>query len=298
MELLFENYENFITENQDELNSPKDAYRLLNDDGMFRSYKEALTEGIDEEIRPKILEVLDRQREMLITEAANVGSSAFASGWTVMSFPVLVDIYADPLVSEVCTIYPVDKSIISIPRMRIRAVTSSYDGSTETSQIIPSATSLIRANEETVAVTPGTNHNIYSGLGFSNSTHKMNRRYTLMTSIAITETKDGGGTEDHTVSVSFRPDARNQISRTFTFTSSDSETVTGNVMANVNYDAGTATAQVTFDVGDSTSTFACDTVTFKLRFRPVGSNDGRTRVSVTTEMIDCVIDPKQHWGLC
>jgi len=198
--------------------------------------------------------------------------------------PILVDIYADPLVSEVCTIYPVDKPIISIPRMRIRAVTSSYDGNTETSQIIPSAISLVRANEETVFVTPNTNYNMYSDLGFTNSTHKMNRRYTLMTSIAITETKTGDGTEDHTVSVSFRPDARNQISRTFTFTASDSEIVTGNVMANVNYDGGTATAQVTFDVGESTSTFECDNITFKLRFRPVGSNNGRTRVSVTTVM--------------
>jgi hypothetical protein len=211
--------------------------------------------------------------------------------------PVLVDIYADPLVSEVCTIYPVDKPIISIPRMRIRAVTSSYDGSTETSQIIPSAISLVRANEETVVVTPGTNYNIYTGLGFTNTTHKMNRRYTLLTNVAITETKSGGGTETHSVSVSFRPDARNQISRTFTFTSSDSETVTGNIMANVNYDGGTATAQVTFAVGDSTSTFECDNVTFKLRFRPVGSNNGRTRVSVTTEMIDCVIDPNEDFLL-
>lgn len=85
MELLFENYENFITENKDELNSPKDAYRLLNDDGMFRSYKESLTEGIDEDIRPNIMAVLDRQREMLLTEAANVGASSFAAGWVVMS---------------------------------------------------------------------------------------------------------------------------------------------------------------------------------------------------------------------
>jgi hypothetical protein len=213
--------------------------------------------------------------------------------------PVLVDIYADPLVSEVCTIYPVDKPIISIPRMRIRAVTSSYDGTTETSQIIPSAISLIRANEETVVVTPNTNHNMYFGLGFTNATHKMNRRYTLLTNVAITETKDGDGTKTHSVSVSFRPDARNQISRTFTFTDSNSEVITGNIMANVNYDGGTATTQVTFDVdADYPSTFECENVTFKLRFRPVGSNNGRTRVSVTTEMIDCVIDPKQHWGLC
>jgi hypothetical protein len=213
--------------------------------------------------------------------------------------PVLVDIYADPLVSEVCTIYPVDKPIISIPRMRIRAVTSSYDGSTETSQIIPSAVSLVRANEETVVVTPNTNYNMYTGLGFTNSTHKMNRRYTLLTNVTITENKDGGGTKTHSVSVSFRPDARNQISRTFTFTASDGEVVTGNIMANVNYDSGTATAQVTFAVGvGDVTTFECENITFKLRFRPVGSNNGRTRVSVTTEMIDCVIDPKQHWGLC
>jgi len=176
--------------------------------------------------------------------------------------------------------------------MRVKATTTSYDGATETSRYIPTATELVRANEESVTVTPGTNYNIYTGLGFTIATHKMNRRYTIMYSAAITETKTGGGTEDHTIVLNYRPDARNQIAREFTFTSSDSETVTGNVMAHVNNDSGTVTVQITFDVGDSTSTFEADSALFKLRFRPVGSNNGRTKVSVTTEMIDCVIDPK------
>ena len=85
MELIFENYNNFLIENKDELNSPKDAYRLIHDDGMFRSYKDSLLEGIDENVRPSILNVLDRQREMLLSESANVASSSFASGWVVMS---------------------------------------------------------------------------------------------------------------------------------------------------------------------------------------------------------------------
>ena len=297
MELIFENYENFITENRDELNSPKDAHRLLHDDGMFRSYKDSLLEGIDEAVRPSIMGVLDRQREMLLSEAANVGSSSFASGWVVMSFPILVDIYAEPLISEVCTSYPTSKPVLSIPRMRVKATTTSYDGATETSRYIPTATELVRANEETVVVTPGTNYNIYSGLGFTLATHKMNRRYTIMYSTAITETKTGGGTEDHTVVLNYRPDARNQIAQTFTFTSSDSENVTGNVMAHVNNDAGTVTVQITFDNGDSTSTFTADSAAFKLRFRPVGSNNGRTKVSVTTEMIDCTIDPNEDFLL-
>ena len=293
MELLFENYENFITENKDELNSPKDAYRLLNDDGMFRSYKEALTEGLDEDIRPNIMAVLDRQREMLLSEAANVGASSFAAGWVVMSFPVLVDIYADPLISQVCTTFPTSKSVLSIPRMRIKATVTSYDGATETSLIIPTATELIRAAEETVVITPGINYNIYSGIGFTVATHKMNRRYTLLTSIAITETKTGGGTESHTATVSFRPDARNQIARTFTFTDSTSTVITGNVMGHVDYDTGYVNTQITFAVGASTSTFAATAVTFKLRFRPVGTNAGRTKVSVVSSMIDCVIDPNE-----
>lgn len=209
----------------------------------------------------------------------------------------MVDIYAEPLISEVCTTYPVNKPVISIPRMRVKATTTSYDGSTQTSQYIPTANSLVRANEETVIVTPGANYNIYTGLGFTTATHKINRRYTLMYSAAITETKTGGGTESHVVTLNYRPDARNQIARTFTFTDSTSETITGNVMSHVNFEAGTVTVQVTFAVGDSTSTFSCDSTTFKLRFRPVGSNNGRTEVSVSTEMIDCTIDPNEDFLL-
>lgn len=209
-----------------------------------------------------------------------------------------MDIYADPLISQVCTPFPTSKSVLSIPRMRIKATTSSYDGTTETSRIMPSATELIRAAEETVTVTPGTNYNVYTGLGFTINSHKMNRRYTLLTQVAVTETKTGGGEETHTVNVSFRPDARNQIARTFTFTDSTSTVITGNIMAHVDYDTGMVNTQVTFTVGDSTSTFAATSTTFKLRFRPIGSNAGRTKVSVVTSMIDCIIDPKiLHWGL-
>jgi hypothetical protein len=211
----------------------------------------------------------------------------------------LVDIYADPLIAQICTPFPTSKSVLSIPRMQIKATTTSYDGTTETSRIMPSATELIRAAEETITVTPGTNYSVYTGLGFTNATHKMNRRYTLMTRVSITETKSGGGTESHVVNVSFRPDARNQIANTFTFTDSTSKVITGNVMAHVNYDTGMVNTQITFSIGTSTSSFAATSTQFKLRFRPTGSNNGRTKVSVVTSMIDCVIDPKiSYWGLC
>lgn len=85
MEAIYEGYENFITENQDDLSTPNDIVKLLTDDGMFRSYKDSLTENLSPEVRASVNNVLDTQRNMLLTEASNVSASSFASGWVVMS---------------------------------------------------------------------------------------------------------------------------------------------------------------------------------------------------------------------
>lgn len=212
--------------------------------------------------------------------------------------PVLVDIYAEPLVSQLCTVHPINKPSISIPRMRIKATTTSYDGTTETSRYIPSSTDLIRANEMSVNVTPGGNYNIYSGASFTQKTHKVNRRYSLLTQINIEETPEGASpAQTHTIEVSYRPDARDQISRQFTFVDSTGATVIGQVVGHINNDTGGVNIQVNFEVGDSTSTFECTQATFKFRFRPVSGNNGRTKVSVETELIDCFIDPNEDFIL-
>ena len=92
-DVLFENYEHFITEHADDVSSPAGMARLLNDDSMSRAYFDSLTEGIgDPKARANVTAVLNRQREMILTESANVPAAAFAQGWVVMSFPILVDL--------------------------------------------------------------------------------------------------------------------------------------------------------------------------------------------------------------
>lgn len=85
MSTIFENYEQFINENRNELNSAKDIVKLMQDDGMFREYSDALCENLSPEVRSTVKGVLDREREMLLAESANVPASSFAQGWTVMS---------------------------------------------------------------------------------------------------------------------------------------------------------------------------------------------------------------------
>ncbi|MDD4081997.1 MAG: hypothetical protein PHD05_01285 [Sphaerochaetaceae bacterium] len=84
MELaLFENYENFIHEHSDDLSNPAGALRMITDNGMFRAYMDSLTEGLDPSVRTSVLAVASRQREMLLTEAANVPGTNLSLGWTV-----------------------------------------------------------------------------------------------------------------------------------------------------------------------------------------------------------------------
>lgn len=74
---LFENYELFLKEHSDDISTPKQAIRMISDNGMFRAYMDALTEGLDSSRRDVVLQVANRQREMVLEESANVPSSGF-----------------------------------------------------------------------------------------------------------------------------------------------------------------------------------------------------------------------------
>lgn len=85
MKTLFENYELFIREHADDINSPTGALKMITDNGMFRAYMDSLTEGLSVERRNAVMSIADRQRKYLLTEAANVPASSFGFGWTVLS---------------------------------------------------------------------------------------------------------------------------------------------------------------------------------------------------------------------
>ena len=83
MDTLFENYEMFINEHRTDLSTPSGALKMITDNGMFRSYMDSLTDGLDSNVRGSVMAVANRQREMVLTEAANVPGSALSFGWTV-----------------------------------------------------------------------------------------------------------------------------------------------------------------------------------------------------------------------
>jgi hypothetical protein len=287
MEALFENYELFIRENADELQDPSGAMRVVVDEGMFKSYADALTTGLDEGVRANVLSVLDRQREMILQEAANVPASTFAAGWTVLSFPILVDIYSEPIIAELCNVYTTNSPTLSIPRVRIKSQTRSYDGTVVEESYIPTTKKLIRANVVEVNALPGVANNVFTLATLSPENLKMNRRYTLLSQLSVND-----GTSDITVDVSFIPDSRNQIVGEFSFEDGAANVVAGSVTGHVDYEKGIITYNV---IMDGAGAYTTNHAVFSLRFVPVATMNGRTRVVVETEMTDVFIDPNEDF---
>jgi len=293
MELaLFENYEHFITEHSDDLSNPAGALKMITDNGMFRAYMDALTEGLDPKVRGSVLSVANRQREMLLTEAANVPGSTLSFGWTVLSFPILVDNYAESIISELCNIYPVSSPVASIPRIKIMAYIRGYSGAV-TQVRIPTMTQSVRPGALLLTATPAVANNMFTIASaavapatVSADLYRINRRYTLITVVNSRETTGAGAVIDTANAVVIKPDNRNQFIGTFTWNDAAGAAVVGSLTGHINYDTGVFTFNVVYSGGTAGSTYTTISAILNMRFMPTDTMNGRVSVKIETEMTD------------
>jgi hypothetical protein len=142
--LILENYDAYVTENSDTLFSdPASAIEVITNDAYFEMYTSKLMEGLEESEVKTIKTVLDRQRKMLIEEANSLMSSPEAIAYAVASFPMLINIYADPILQKIITVYPSDKPTMSISRLRWVAKVIDEKGNVQ-EYLFPTATGMIR----------------------------------------------------------------------------------------------------------------------------------------------------------
>jgi len=303
---IFENYEMFLNEHSDEFSTPSGALKLITDNGMFRGYMEGLTNGLDSNQRAVAMAVANRQREYLLTESANVPGSTLAFGWTVLSFPILVDIYAEPVISELCNVYPVSSPVASIPRIKIMAYIRGYDGNV-TQVRMPTLNQAVRPGALNLTVTPAVSNSIFTIASaavapatVTSDMYRINRRYTLLTAVQVAETTALGPVVNHNVVVTIKPDNRNQFVGTFTFNDNTPAPVgpvaiVGTLNGHINYDSGIFQYQVIYAVGATTSTFATTSATMTIRFMSLTTQNGRIKVKIQTEMTDVSIDQNEDF---
>jgi hypothetical protein len=297
---IFENYELFIKEHKSDISTPSEAIEMLSSDGAFRAYIDALTEGLTSHTKNNILAIAEREREMLLEESINLGPSASVVGYAVSYFPILTDIYSDPILSEIVTTYPTNKPILTIPKINVSSKVKNTDGSIVTHSL-PSSSNLVRASAETITLTPGTAnylHSLSAGGLVTVDNAFVNKRYFIVTNVQVTAS-DGSNID---IPVMIRPDSRGQLNYSAEFADPSGDTLAANLIGNVNFDNGAVNFSATFgNVSSPTTpvpgTVAINSINSDVVFSPRTGDVGRVKVSISTSGWDISVDVKDSFEI-
>ena len=299
-DIIFENYEQFLKEHSSEMSTASGALEMLSSDGAFRAYMNTLSEGLDPGTKSVVMAVAQREREMLLEEGMSFGPSAAVVGYNVTYFPILTDIYSDPIISQIATTYPIGKPMITIPKIKVRASVNNTDGSTS-NWVIPRDTHLVRGSSMNITLSPNISNNLFilGGVPNTNDEAIINKRYFMITSITL---KDNSATpNNHTIPLSIRADARGQISTKFTFTDSNhgNTQIEGSLIGSVDFNSGTVQFSVNCAVPTSLPGVVFETVsaTTSVVFSPKRSDIGRVKVSLDVQGWDVNIDVKDDFEI-
>jgi hypothetical protein len=297
---IFENYELFIKEHKSDISTPSEAIEMLSSDGAFRSYIDALTEGLNARTKNNIVAIAEREREMLLEESINLGPSSSVVGYAVSYFPILTDIYSDPILAEIVTTFPTNKPILTIPKINVSSKVKNTDGSIVTHSL-PSSSQLVRASAETITLTPGTSNSLHSlsagGLVTIDNAF-VNKRYFIITNVQVTAS-DSSVID---IPIMVRPDSRGQLNYSAEFADPSGDTLSANLIGNVNFDSGTVNYSATFSNVTSPTTpipaaVAINSIGADVIFSPRTGDVGRVKVSIQTSGWDINVDVKDSFEI-
>lgn len=262
--LLTENYASYIKDNSTLFEEAITSAEVIVDDAYYEMYIDKLTEGIEESVVKTIRPLLDRERAMYLEESSSILAEPQAIAYAVASFPMLINIYAEPLLSKVVTIYPSDKPTMSIPRLLWQAKVIDIDGSYTTVDF-PTARQLVRPDYKTVDLVTS-NSNLFTLLGttygvtFDKSDFRISRRNFRVAKIV--------GTTSGDTPVSIVADARGNFSGTFVATGT---TDTYKLQGQISFDSGAVTWSVATISAATPDVFT----SLDVKIRVFGNGNGR-----------------------
>jgi hypothetical protein len=257
--LILENYDVFVKDHGDLFEEALSAVSTITDDSYYEMYIDKLMEGLDESTVRRVKPLLDREREMYIEEATSILTSPQAIAYAVASFPMLINIYADPMLSKVVTVYPYDKPTMTIPRLRWVAKVIDEQGNA-TEYLFPTATQMVRPQFKTLTV--GQSGNLFNLLNVQKGDFRISKRNFRVVSIDV----DNAGTAE-TIMLGAQADARGNIMYEF-----KAGTGTYKLQAQVNFETGDVTWSVVTIVADANITIGND---IDVKFRMFGNGNGR-----------------------
>lgn len=287
--LLLENYDVFIKDHDTLFEDAVSTAAVITDDSYFELYVDKLTDGIEESIVKTLKPMLEREREMYLEEAGSILTSPQAIAYAVASFPMLINIYAEPLLSKVVTVFPTDKPTMSIPRLTWVAKVIDINGAATEVQF-PTARDMVRPDYKKIE-TVAQNDNIFTllttvaGTPINKADFRLSKRnfrlYSVQAAVDVNAAVE--------VVVSAQADARGNIVATI----ADIPNATGDefkIQGQVDFETGSITWSVIPTVASSGLTTVFSDASVKLRVFGNGNGRGVVKSFPRQEIIDIDAD--------
>lgn len=290
---LLKNYQTVITESDLDVGAASDVLHdsivaTLSSSTKYDNMTNGLMSGLfenDADMHGHIGSILERQRSVLITESSTVMSSPEAMSFAVASFPMLIDLYADPLLARAVTVYPYDKPMLTIPRIKWIATIVDEKG-VGIDYEYPTATKAIRQNVKNVTISQ--NDNLFNKLSIDANDFRISQRNARITRLVVNV---DGATADEEIEIFGIFDAKGNFFVDDIEISGKMYRIQGNVVF--------GTGKIVWGVTDVTPAAATSTsvVTFKtldVQFRIYGNGISKsvvkTKPLMSTIEVNCDIE--------
>lgn len=268
--LILENFNAYITENSELFEEATSAMSIVTDQVTYDSYANKLLEGFTESESRQMKKMFDRQREVLLEESSSLLGSPDAITYAVTSFPMLVDIYSDPLLSKVVSVYPSNVPTMTIPRLKwVSKIIDHLGNITEVE--FPTSTKSVR-NGSVEPIMVGQSANVFNALsiGAEKAQFRLNKRNFKVVQLVVND-----GTADKAVDVIAVADARgNFAAEGLTLADGTGAVVsTFKLQGQINFESG----DVTWSIINLSGT-VLSAVQAKIKLRVMGVGNGKAVV--------------------
>jgi len=282
--LILENYDSFVTTHESLFEEAKSPAEILFDDSYFDMYIGQLTQGLEESTIKKLLPIVERERKMFLEESNSLMAGPEAIAYAITTFPMLINIYAEPQLSKIVTTYPSDVPTMSITRIKWVSKVIDEQGAV-TEYMFPTATEMVRPGFKQFKVAQS--ENIYNALNIAKGDFRVSKRNFKVVSVDVV-VDDGTSTTVVNIPLITIADARGN----FAYDNFTVPGVTGGVyklQGSIDFDSGSVTTSViTIEPGDKTVTLDRT----EIKFRIFGNGNGRSVVKSASslEVIDVNAD--------
>ena len=267
--LILENYSDFLSTNQDLFQEATSAMSFITDPLTFESYCDKLLEGFEESDARVIRGQFNRQREVLLEESATLMASPEAITYAVASFPMLVDVYAEPLLSKVCSVYPSAVPTMTIPRLKWIAKVVDIKGKVREFEF-PNAQAQARVDMVRTVVS-GSQGNLFGLNDIDGSEFRLNKRNFKIVKAKV---KDSSNVETVLDIIAFA-DARGNFHSEFSVDKSNETTIKATavkIQGMISFDSGPVT--ISLANLSTTANYALVETTMDCRIQGVGNGKG------------------------